>query len=55
MYYKVSRSLLAQYGEDLVAVTRSKDGAPAGELGAMDLSAELGHVSASLICACQRR
>lgn len=55
MYYKVSRSLLAQYGEDLVVVMRSKDGAPAAELVAMDLGTEFGHVNASLVCACQQR
>ena len=40
----------SHYGEDLVAVIRSKDGASAAattELGAMDFGAEFGHISAS--------
>lgn len=45
----ITRPLLAQYGEDLIVVTRSKDGVSAAaitKLGAMDFGAKFGHVSA---------
>lgn len=50
MYHEASKSLLAQYGEDLIIVKRSKDGASTAattELGAMDFGAEFGHISTS--------